>query len=123
VSGRTLPRLVGLAGIAWGAVLLARGDDLWQAVEGRGPTDDEQLVTGILGARHVLQGVAQVLAPRLTRVPVVLVDVGHAASMVALAAREPRYQRPALASGAVALTSAALTGLSRAASHSREEAA
>ena len=119
MTGRVLPRVVGLAGIAWGAALLTRGDDLWQAVQGRHPNDDERLVVGILGLRHVAQGTLQTLAPGLMRRPVMLVDLGHAASMVALAAREPRYRRPALTSGAVAVASALLTGLSHGARQAR----
>ncbi len=117
-SGTTMPRLIGLGGAAWGLTLLLRRDEIWTAVDGHTPDADEELVTSILGARHVLQGVAQLVAPRLTRVPVIAVDVIHAGTMVWFARRYSEHAKPALVSGVVALTSAALTATARAAAAS-----
>jgi hypothetical protein len=114
VSGGTvLPRVVGAAGLAWGAVLLARGDQVWRAVEGRAPDEVEQLATQVLGVRHQVQGLAQLVAPRASGGVVVAVDVLHASSMAALAVVSPRHRRAALVTGGVALASAALTHASR----------
>ncbi|MEO7446799.1 MAG: hypothetical protein ABI336_00890 [Humibacillus sp.] len=101
-------RLIGLAGAAWGGVLLVWGDDLWRAVERRDPGDAERLVTRVLGVRHLVQGLAQVAAPSALRGPVV-VDALHAASMLPLALVDPGYRRPALLSGGLALLSAIAT--------------
>lgn len=113
-SGTTTPRLIGAGGAAWGLALLLRRDELWRAVDGHTPDADEELVTSILGARHLLQGLAQLAAPRLTRVPVIAVDVIHAGTMVWFAQRFPKHAKPALVSGGVALASAALTATARA---------
>lgn len=110
MSGRSVLRVVGAAGAAWGIVLLTRGSAVWHAVDTRHPDENERLATSVLGARHVLQGVAQLAGPRLTVVPVLGVDLTHAASMAWLARRHPRYRRPALVSGGVALLSALVTG-------------
>ena len=108
-GGAVLPRVAGAAGLAWGALLLARGDEVWQAVEGRAPGDVERLATQVLAVRHQVQGLAQLAAPRATSGVVVAVDVVHAATMAALAAASPSRRRAALATGAVALAGAALT--------------
>ena len=112
-GGAVLPRVAGAGGIAWGAVLLARGDEVWQAVEGRVPDDVERLATQVLAVRHQVQGLAQLAAPRATSGVVVAVDVVHAATMAALAAASPRHRRAALVTGAVALVGAGMTQLSR----------
>jgi hypothetical protein len=112
-GGAVLPRVAGAGGIAWGVVLLARGDEVWQAVEGRAPGDVERLATQVLAVRHQVQGLAQLAAPRATSGVVVVVDVVHAATMAALAAASPSRRRATLATGAVALVSAGMTELSR----------
>ena len=89
-------------------MLFVYPDDVWRRLAGRGCDADERFVTQVLGVRHLAQGVAEVLAPRVLRRPSALVDVAHALSMVALAARRREYARPALASAAVALGGAAL---------------
>ncbi len=95
-------------------MLFVYPDDVWQRVAGRGCSADEQLVTQLLGLRHIAQGVAEVVAPRAVRRPAALVETAHAVSMVALAAWRREYAPPALASAAVALGGAALSGGSRA---------
>ena len=112
-GGAVLPRITGAGGILWGVVLLNRGDEVWQAVEGRAPDEGEQLATRVLAVRHQVQGVVQLAAPRRSSGLVVAVDVLHTASMAALALASPRQRRAAILSGAVALTSAALTRASR----------
>ena len=104
-----LPRLVGAAGVAWGAVLLTRGDEVWRSVEGRSPGGAEDGALRVLGVRHVVQGLAQVVAPRATAPVAVAVDVVHAASMAALAAVSPSRRRAAAVTGGVSLLGAALT--------------
>lgn len=111
VGGRT--RLAGVIGLAWGAALFAYPDDLWQRVASRHCTPDEQLVMQLLGLRHIAQGAAQVLVPNAARRPAALVDTAHAASMVALAAWRREYAPAALASAAVSLGGAALSGGTR----------
>ena len=102
-------RLIGLAGAAWGGVLLVWGDDLWRAVERRDPGDTERLVTRVLGVRHLAQGLAQVAAPSALRGPVVVVDALHAASMLPVVLVDPGHRRAALLSGGLALLSAIAT--------------
>ncbi|HMM94960.1 hypothetical protein [Phycicoccus sp.] len=99
----SLLRLVGVGGSAWGALLLARGDEVWRRVEGRSPDPVEELGIRALGARHLLQGLAQVLAPRATRRVSVAVDVTHAVTMGVLAAGSPSRRRAAALTGGVAL--------------------
>lgn len=112
-AGAVLPRLAGLGGLAWGSLLLARGDEVWRAVESRAPDDVEELGTRVLGARHVAQGLAQLVAPRATSGAVVVVDLLHAATMGWLAAASPSRRRAALVTGGVALASASMTAASR----------
>lgn len=102
-------RFVGTIGIAWGAVLFAFPEEVWQRVAGRGCSQDEQLVTQVLGLRHLAQGLAEVVAPVAVRRPAAAVDAAHALSMLALAVWRPDYAPPALASAAVALAGAALS--------------
>ncbi|MBT9254618.1 hypothetical protein KMZ32_03700 [Phycicoccus sp. MAQZ13P-2] len=67
MSGRMLVvRLAGVGGMAWGAVLLARGDEVWRRLEARDPDVVEELGIRALGGRHLVQGSAQLLAPRAT---------------------------------------------------------
>ncbi|MBP2416752.1 hypothetical protein ACFFOM_19915 [Microlunatus capsulatus] len=106
MSPTSTGRAAGLAGLAWGALLLARGDGLWRTVAGRAPSEVEGGVVAVLGARHLGQGLLQVAAPtRLTGLWL-LTDLAHAASMVALAVADPGRRRPALVSAAVSATTA-----------------
>ncbi len=102
-------RGVGLAGVVWGGVLLARGDSVWRAVEHRSPTAAAEVAIRALGIRHVVQGVLQVLAPARTRRPAVVVDVAHALSMLGLGIADPGPRRAAALTGGVALAGAAVT--------------
>lgn len=99
-------RAVGLAGLAWGALLLGRGDQLWCGLTGRVPSTVEHRVLTVLGLRHVGQGLLQTAAPRELPRLWLLTDLAHLASMVALAGADPARRRPALVSGAVSLASA-----------------
>lgn len=111
--GALLPRLTGTGGIVWGAVLLARGDEVWRRLEGRTPDLVEELGTRVLGGRHLLQGLGQLVAPRATSGLVVAVDLTHAATMAALAVASPSRRRAATVTGAVALASALTTSAAR----------
>ncbi len=108
-GGALLPRVAGAGSLAWGAVLLARGDRVWAMVEGRDPDVVEELGIRTLGGRHLLQGATQLVAPRRTARVAVAVDVLHAATMGALAVASPTRRRAALVTGGVALLSAGLT--------------
>ncbi len=112
-DGAGLARAVGAGGLAWGALLLARGDELWRTVQGGAPGEAEELAVRVLGGRHVAQGAVQLVAPRASSGAAVLVDGLHAATMVAVAARSASRRRAAALSGSVALTGAALTWASR----------
>ncbi|GIL37049.1 MULTISPECIES: hypothetical protein [Phycicoccus] len=107
-GGSALLRLAGVAGTAWGGVLLARGDDVWRRLEGRSPDSVEELAIRALGGRHLVQGGVQLLAPRASRRVAVGVDVVHAATMFALALASPSRRTVATTTGAVALVGAAL---------------
>ena len=99
----------GVAAAVWGTALLAAGGPLWTVVTGRRPGQVDELAVRALGARHLVQGVAQAIAPRLGQRFFVGVDVVHAASMVWLATVDEQRRRPALVSAAVAASAAALT--------------
>ena len=109
----SLSRLAGAGGLTWGTVLLADGDEAWHSIEHRTPDDIEQVAIRALGVRHLVQGFAQLTAPRAASGPVIIIDLVHAASMAALAAASPRHRRAAMVTGSVALVSAGLTHLSR----------
>jgi hypothetical protein len=102
---------VGLAG--WGAALALAPAATARAVTGGAPVPPPAVVR-VLGARQVVQSLVLLSAPAR---PIVLaasaVDALHAASMVAAAARWPRYRRAALISAGVATASALVTGAAR----------
>lgn len=104
-----LAKVSGVAAVVWGAALLAVGRRLWASTTADPPGNVDQLAVRALGARHLLQGVAQASAPALGQRFFVAVDVVHAASMVWLAAVDERRRRPALVSAAAAVGAAALT--------------
>ena len=112
-DGTLLARAVGAGGLAWGVLLLVRGEELWRTVQGGAPGEADELATRVLGGRHVAQGAVQLVAPRASSGVAVLVDGLHAASMVAVAATSASRRRAAALSGAVALAGAVLTGASR----------
>ncbi|MEP6630352.1 MAG: hypothetical protein ABJA89_07760 [Lapillicoccus sp.] len=97
-----LTRVTGALGLMWGVVLMARGRDVWVAVDGRVPARVDELALPVLGVRHFMQGGAQVMAPGRFQRLFVGVDVAHALSMVAVAAVDERRRRPALVSGVAA---------------------
>lgn len=102
-------RAAGLLAATWGALLLTRGDELWQTVDGGSVTPVDELAIRALGARHLTQGAAQVLAPARFQRVFIAVDVIHTATMLALAAADPGRRRPALLTAGVAAASAATT--------------
>ncbi|SDO36807.1 hypothetical protein SAMN04515671_0717 [Nakamurella panacisegetis] len=95
-----------------GAVLLIRPAAVTARVSAGASTPDLTIVR-VLGGRQLLQGGAVLVRPgsaALLRLGSV-VDLLHAASMVAAATLWPRYRRPALASAVLAGTSAAAGAL------------
>ena len=107
-------RATGLAGAAWGLLLLARGPEVWTRVEGSSPTEADRLALRFLGARHLVQGALQAAAPNHGQRLFVAVDALHVATMLALAAADPTRRRAALVTTAVAGASAAVTVTARA---------
>ncbi|GAA1433158.1 hypothetical protein GCM10009616_24500 [Microlunatus lacustris] len=100
-------RVPGLAGLAWGAALLGRGDGIWRGLTARAPSAVEHRVVTVLGLRHLGQGLLQTALPsRLSRLSRLwlLTDLAHLASMLALAVADRGRRRPALVSAAVSLT-------------------
>jgi len=115
--GETAPlRPVGLAGLGWGALLLARGPELFRLVQGRDASRGERDAVLVLGVRHAGQGLLQVLLPHHLATLYVVVDGLHAASMAALAATSPPTRRRAVVlSGAIAVLGGAAALRARAA--------
>jgi hypothetical protein len=111
-SGTALVRVVGAAGVSAGVVLLVRGVGVWDALEGRSPSAGERLAMRLLGGRHLLQGLAELGAPDTWRPLWAVVDVTHAASMIAVAARQPARRRAALLSAGIASASGLATVVS-----------
>lgn len=102
-----------LAGIhcAVAAVLLVQPPAIVQAIAGDRGVPPRWLIR-VLGARTLAQGVGEALRPRRDVLVLgVIVDLAHAASMVAAAAVWPHYRRPALISAGTAVTSATLGGV------------
>jgi hypothetical protein len=88
----------GLVGVA----LLARPDQIGAAVSRKGARPADWIVR-LLGARMAGQAVVTLARPSTTVAALGFgTDVSHAASMVWLARRMPRYRRAAIASAAVA---------------------
>jgi len=104
-----LSRRAGIASALWGAALLTAGRDLWYVLDGHRPGAVDAVAVRFLGTRHLTQGTLQATMPSRFQRLYVAVDVTHAASMFWLAAVDERRRRPALVSGAAALTSAAVT--------------
>ncbi|MEO7234951.1 MAG: hypothetical protein ABIW80_06215 [Lapillicoccus sp.] len=105
----------GLLAVAWGTLLLTRGDRLWRTVDGASATPVDELAIRALGARHLIQGAAQVVAPTHLQRVFVAVDLIHTTTMLALAAADNGRRRPALLTAGVAAASAATTLAVRAA--------
>jgi hypothetical protein len=100
-----------VARLALGGVCLVDPARVLGVIGGRDRDDARtQLITRVLGGRLVVQATADLaLGPR-TRVPDVLVDGTHAASMVVAALRWPAHRRSALVSAALASAIALLDG-------------
>lgn len=105
-GGDRLMRALGVAGIAWGSVILTAGSPIWRRFDGQGPTEGDEVALRFLGARHVATGAIQVLLPGGLQRVEIGIDLIHAATMVGLAALDPPRRRPALVTAAVALASA-----------------
>lgn len=105
-----LTRALGVAGIAWGTVLLTAGPPIWRHLDDQGPTEVDQVALRFLGARHVATGVTQVIFPGRFQRLEITIDLIHATTMVGLAALNPPRRRPALVTAAVALA-AAMAGI------------
>jgi hypothetical protein len=96
-------RAVATSQLAVGAALTARPDAAYRLAAGPVEPGRAAAVVRLLGARMLLQAIAQTARPT----PTVLaggaaVDAAHAASMVALARVDARYRRPARVSAALA---------------------
>jgi hypothetical protein len=104
---RRATRLLACLGVASGAALLARPQEIVDRLSPAFPADRVWLVRA-LGARLVLQHGAVVAAPRRRLVRLgSAIDLGHAASMVPFVA-SPRYGPAARISGALAACYAAV---------------
>ncbi len=95
-------RVAGALAMAWGTVLVGRGRDLFESVQGHSPSAGEQAAVTALGARHLVQGLTQLVAPHHFNRLEAVVDILHAASMVLIAVKEPSSRRATLTSGAIA---------------------
>jgi hypothetical protein len=96
-------RAASLARLALGTTCLAVPRGMLAAIGGPDRNDHTtHLVTRVLGGRLVLQAVLDLALGRRTRVPDVLVDLTHAASMLPAAALWRDHRRSALASAALA---------------------
>ena len=87
----------------YGAVELVEPAVVGRALLGHEPDDAVQGVMRILGARHLVQGVAIGLTGGALHRAGGIVDLLHAGSMVALAAADARRRRTASVSAGVAL--------------------
>ena len=87
----------------WGLALLSAPDPLASAVGGISCDPRLRAIIRVLGARETVQALVSSLYPQ-RRVLLVgaAVDATHGASMILLAAREPRLRRLAAASAAAA---------------------
>jgi hypothetical protein len=91
------------ARLALGSAALAYPARLLGAVGGLDRGDaGTRVVVRVLGGRLLAQGLADLALGRRTRVPDVVIDTTHAASMVVVADRWPDHRRSALVSAAVA---------------------
>lgn len=97
----------GVWGTGWGLTLLVAGPRLWHGLTGTDAGRGDRAAIRALGARHLGQGVVQLVAPsRFTRT-LTVVETVHAATMAGLATVDPGRRRPALLSAAVATGTAA----------------
>lgn len=102
-------RVLGASSAIYGLLLVAAPRAVAAAVGGTAPAP---VITRVLGARQVGQGLALLLRPvSSTAAASAAVDGLHAVTMVAAALRWPAQRRAAVASGAVALASGVLAAL------------
>jgi hypothetical protein len=94
---------------ALGVACVAAPGRVLEVVGAEDPADRRmRVIAQVLGARLLAQATADVVWGRRIRGLDVAVDLTHAASMVAAAQRWPAHRRSALASGAVATSTAVL---------------
>ncbi|HET7823211.1 MAG TPA: hypothetical protein VFL10_16945 [Ornithinibacter sp.] len=108
-SKRWPVRATGGLGVAWGGLLLGRGDRVWRAVTGEAPTPVDLRAVEALGLRHLAQGTVQVVAPTRMRGAFVAIDLIHVLTMLPVAVADERRRRAAALTCAIALMSAATT--------------
>jgi hypothetical protein len=109
----TAAALVLVARTAWGVVLLAEPHRVLEHTRpGRPDTPVAADVLRVLGARHVVQAVAQTLQPAPTALYLgAVVDGLHGLSGLAFAALNRRWRRAALIDSAIAAGFALATAL------------
>jgi hypothetical protein len=112
-SGQRARRALGLLGIAWGTALLTSGPSIWRFVDGRGPTASDRVALTVLGTRHVVTGISQVVAPARFQRLQIGIDLAHATTMLGLAAVDPTRRRPALVSAGAAIVGAGAGAVTR----------
>ena len=106
VPGRVVPAIRA----CYGAALLCAPGAALRLGTGRSPGPRARTVTRVLGARHLVQAAVTMWRPRAAVLAAGAgVDACHAASMLALAAADPRSRRAGLAD-AVAAAAFAITG-------------
>jgi hypothetical protein len=103
-------RVLGGIRLAWAAVLIATPGRVIVVLGGR-DLPRSRLVGRVLGVRHLLQGLGEILGwPARWRTGTA-VDVAHAASAVALARRAPQWRKAASADALLASAFAILGGI------------
>jgi hypothetical protein len=102
VTPAALGRAIAAVRVAYGGVLLL-APPAGNAMIVRTPPDHIETVVGrVLGARHLVQGLAEWSAPRRVGRLGLLVDGAHATSMVGWAVLDRRHRRTAVLSAAAA---------------------
>ncbi len=105
-AGRASTRVLGGATAAIGGALVLRPTLARRA--STGPATPNPTIVRVLGGRQLAQGCLQVLIPAADVVAAgIVVDLIHAASMLAASLIWPAYRRPALTSMAIATATAA----------------
>jgi hypothetical protein len=114
VTGTTAVRSWGAVTAVLGAAMLIKPTVVAGLVSS-GASTPSPVIVRVLGGRQLLQGVTVLGRPgqRGLLTGSSVVDVLHAGSMIAGARWWPRYRQPALASAAVAGTSAVIGALLR----------
>ncbi|MGO2542286.1 hypothetical protein ACT3TS_17145 [Specibacter sp. AOP5-B1-6] len=91
-----------------GLCQLVRPQLLYGAATGSQPPPGAVVVLRVLGARHFVQGLLLARAGRTWHRCGALVDLAHAATMVALACGDRRWRKPAALDAALASAFAAM---------------